>query len=196
MSSRPNGEAQTRGAGRRRYAGSLAQSRESSYDETRRQMRYAFSPFYMNMSASRKKLLTLLLVVALIAVIVMLDMRRRQAEEQLTKLSVRTDQVNSEQNKETAKRIVQRVGKLIVLPKDIEPTVATIVNIEALRSRNAFYNTAENGDYLLVTPTRAILYNDKRNIILDVAPVQVGPARPAAPTGSVTESAASSVAAQ
>ena len=134
----------------------------------------------MNMTASRKKLLTLLLVVALIAVIVMLDMRRRQAEEQLTKLSVRTDQVNSEQNKETAKRIVQRVGKLIVLPKDIEPTVATIVNIEALRSRNAFYNTAENGDYLLVTPTRAILYNDKRNIILDVAPVQVGPAKPAA----------------
>ena len=141
------------------------------------------SPFFMNTTlSSRKKILAFVIVLALLAVILVLDMRRRRVEDQLTKLSVSTDQVdaNSEENKETARRVTQRVGRLMVLPADIEPTVATIVNIDALRSRNAFYNSAENGDYLLVTPTRAILYSDKRNIILDVAPVQVGPARPTA----------------
>lgn len=128
--------------------------------------------------SSRTKTLTLLIIVALVALVVALDMRRRMVEDQLTKLSVSVDQVtgNREQNKETAKRIIQQVRKIYLIPSDVEPTVATIVNVDALKARNDFYKSAKNGDYLLVTNERAILFDAKKNMILDVAPVQIAPA--------------------
>lgn len=130
----------------------------------------------MAIASSRVKVLAYIVLIALIALVFILDAKRRAAEQELTRLSVQLDKVTGNQeNKETAKRIVDRVRKLIDLPADTEPTVAEIVKIEELRSRNAFYNKAKNGDYLIVTSTRAILYDNKRNIILDVAPVQIQP---------------------
>ena len=55
----------------------------------------------------------------------------------------------------------------------IQPTVATIVDVNALRARNDFYKNAKNGDYLIVTPNRAILYDPNRDMIIDVVPVQL-----------------------
>lgn len=140
----------------------------------------------MDYTRSRTKQVLLVAVIALLILVLILEKQRRDAQDQLTKLSVQRDQVtqNTEGNRAQAKRIVERVGRLMVLPKDAEPTVATIVDVTALRSRNAFYNKAENGDYLLVTTDRAILYDADRNIILDVAPVQIQAAAPSA--GSVS----------
>lgn len=126
------------------------------------------------------KVLVAIVVVALVALVVALDMRRRAAEESLTQLTVRLDQLtggNRQQNRETAKRIIDKVSRHIVLPTDVEPTVATIADVETLRQRNAFYSKAENGDHLIVTPDRAILYDPDKDIILDVAPVQIQPAQ-------------------
>lgn len=119
--------------------------------------------------------LALLAVVALVVLLVVIDMRRRSAEQQLQQLSVRLDQVNGSptQNREAAQRIVNQVRKLYALPEGVEPTVATIVDVNTLRERNPFYNRAKNGDYLIVTTDRAILFDAKRNIILDVVPVQI-----------------------
>lgn len=132
---------------------------------------------------SKKAFLTLV-VIALIALSFMLDMRRRAAQEQLEQLTVRMEQLtgNTEQSREAAKQIIDRVRKLIDIPTDIEPTVATIVDVDTLRTRNAFYNKAENGDHLIVTIDRAILYDPDANIILDVVPVQITPAGGVAPT--------------
>ncbi len=71
--------------------------------------------------------------------------------------------------------IVDAVGKLYALPPGIDPTVATIVDVDALRKTNTFYAKAENGDTLVVTADRAILYDPKKKIILDVVPVQIQP---------------------
>ena len=120
-----------------------------------------------------------------------LDMQRRAAEEQLTKLAVRLDQVtgNQEGNKAAAKRVIDSVSKLIQLPKGVDPTVAKIVNVEALQARNAFYKKAKNGDYLLVTTDRAIIYDPVKNILIDVAPVQIQPVTPQGQAASVQGSA-------
>src|SRR3989338_8072719 len=128
--------------------------------------------------SSRTKTLTLLVIVALIALVVALDMRRRMVEDQLTELSVSVDQVtdNREENQETARKVIQQVKKIYLIPAGVEPTVATIVNVDALKARNDFYKNAKNGDYLLVTNDRAILFDAKKNMILDVAPVQLTPA--------------------
>lgn len=127
-------------------------------------------------AASRTRPLAALAVIGLVVLLVVIDMRRRNAEAQLAQLSVRLDQLNGGnqgENQEAAKRIVDQVRKLYSIPEGVEPTVATIVDVNQLRERNAFYNKAKNGDYLIVTTDRAILFDAQQNRILDVVPVQI-----------------------
>jgi hypothetical protein len=81
---------------------------------------------------------------------------------------------------ETAKSadILASVRKHIALPDDIKPTVAEILDVATLQARNSFYKNAVNGDYLIVTTTRAILYSPSKDMILDVMPVQLERTKP------------------
>jgi len=127
---------------------------------------------------NRNKTLVIVIIAALVVLVVVLETKRRVVATQLENVTVRLEQLqtgNTRENREQAERIVRKVKKLMVIDESIEPTVATIVDINALRKRNPFYNVAENGDFLVVTPTRAILYSEARNVILDVVPVQVKP---------------------
>ncbi len=127
-------------------------------------------------SKSRARPLILLAIVGLVVLVVALDVRRRSAEAQLAQLSVQMDQLNGgnqAQNEEAAKKIVEQVRLLIDIPQGIEPTVAAIVDVNVLRERNPFYDKAKNGDYLIVTSDRAILFDAAQNKILDVVPVQL-----------------------
>ena len=142
-----------------------------------------------------KKLLTIVLILALAALAFVNYTKRVQLASELKQMSVKMDQLqggNTQQGEAEAKRIVERVKKLMVIQGDIEPTVASIIDVDTLRKKNEFYKVAENGDYLVVTPTRAILYSPSKNLILDVVPVQLQPATPAPDAGQ----AASSVPAQ
>lgn len=125
-------------------------------------------------SSSTLKLILGILVVVLIAFVLVLDGRRREAEQRLKQVSVRLEQEqNIAQNQELAKQVLARVRKHFALPEEPEPTVATIVDIEKLRERNVFYRKAENGHHLILTANRAILYDPKKDVIVDVAPVQI-----------------------
>jgi hypothetical protein len=127
-------------------------------------------------SRSKAKTLGAAAIVALVLLLVVINMRRVAAEKQLAQLSVRLEQLNGgnqAQNREAAQRIVEQVRRLYAIPADTEPTVATIVDVEALRARNPFYNKAKNGDYLIVTADRAILFDAVASQILDVVPVQI-----------------------
>lgn len=130
-----------------------------------------------------RKLLSLLFIVALVVLVFTLEMRRREAQAQLEQLTVRLEQLqggNTQQNQEAARRVIDLVKRHIAIPDGVEPTVATIVDVEALRQRNPFYLKAENGDHLVVTTERAILYDPDEDVILDVIPVQLQPAGGAA----------------
>lgn len=124
-------------------------------------------------SSRAGKLLIALIVLALLALLVVSDMRRREAEKRMMDPSAVKNQANQEQNREAAKRIIERVRKLYMVPEGQEPTVATIVDVNQLRARNAFYAKAKNGDHLIVTTDRAILYDPIADKIIDVVPVQV-----------------------
>ncbi len=129
-------------------------------------------------SAGTRKLLVIVLVVALAVLAYVNYTKRIQLANELKKLSVQMEQLqtgNNPQNVAAAKEIVDKVRKHIIIPTEIEPTVATIVDVNTLRSRNEFYKNAKNGDNLIVTPTRAILYDPDMDIILDVVPVQLQP---------------------
>ncbi len=132
----------------------------------------------MESSSGSKKLLSLLLIAAFAVLAYVNYTKRVQLATELKKLSVQMEQLqtgNSPQNIAAAKEIVDKVRKHIVIPTGVEPTVATIVDVNTLKARNEFYKDAKNGDNLIVTPTRAILYDPDRDIILDVVPVQLTP---------------------
>jgi hypothetical protein len=137
------------------------------------------------------KAFVMLLIVGLIVLVVMLDARRRQVENQLSEMMVRVEQANPQADRIAAQKVVEKVRQLIRIPNDVEPTVATIVDVDQLKQRNAFYAKAKNGDNLIVTPDRAILFDPVANVILDVVPVsiQAPTAKSAAPSSAGRASA-------
>lgn len=77
-------------------------------------------------------------------------------------------------NKE-ANLLVSKVGKLIELPTDEEPTVATVIDAQKLKDQ-LFFAKAKNGDKVLLytNARKAILYDPKENKIIEVAPINIG----------------------
>jgi len=75
--------------------------------------------------------------------------------------------------------LVNRVGKLIVLPEGEEPTVATVSDVESLQEQ-PFFAQAKNGDKVLIytNARKAILYDPLSNKIVDVAPLNIGETAP------------------
>ncbi len=73
------------------------------------------------------------------------------------------------------KALIDKVGKLIVLPVNEQPTVATVTDLSKLKDQ-AFFAQAKEGDKVLIftNAKKAILYNPADNRIVEVAPVNIG----------------------
>jgi hypothetical protein len=86
---------------------------------------------------------------------------------------------------EDVSKLVAEVGKLIVLPKDETPTVATVADPEALKDQPFFAN-AQKGDKVLIftKAQRAILYNPATKKIVEVAPINISNNIPTTPSPS------------
>ncbi len=80
---------------------------------------------------------------------------------------------NAESAKQTAV-LVGTLGKLMELPANETPTVATISDKEKLKGQ-PFFAMAENGDILFAytTSMKAILYRPSTNKIINVAPISI-----------------------
>lgn len=73
--------------------------------------------------------------------------------------------------KKEIEAIIQQVSRLILLPSEQEPVIATIQNAEVLASQQAFYQSAVDGDKLLVYPQKALIYRPTENKLINVGPV-------------------------
>lgn len=82
-------------------------------------------------------------------------------------------------------QLITQVGKLMELPKDEQPTVATVTDASKLKGQ-AFFANAVNGDKVLiyVKARKAILYDPVKNVIVDVAPVNISQNQTPAPSGT------------
>lgn len=78
-----------------------------------------------------------------------------------------------EAQKET-NRLVSILGKLMELPKNETPTIATISDREKLQDQ-AFFAEAQNGDVLFAytNAMKAILYRPSSNKIINTAPINI-----------------------
>lgn len=132
-------------------------------------------------SGGKKKwnLLLILAVIAAISLFIWSEQNRRSTARQLEDTARQLEEVkNSSQQSgdQEADEVLGKVNSLITIPLDPRPSVAKINDIDRLKEANAFFGIAENGDYLILTGSRAILFDPDRNIILDVAPFQVNSA--------------------
>lgn len=73
--------------------------------------------------------------------------------------------------------LVSKVSKLVILPQDEVPTVATVNNVAQLRNQPFFAN-AKNGYKVLIytKAAKAILYDPVNNKIIEIAPIN--PSKP------------------
>lgn len=118
---------------------------------------------------SSSKVLGLRSVIVLLLLIILaggvyIYMKREQKSE--TPDQVAQDEITS---------VIQSVGKLIVLPQDEVPTLATVADPQKLQGQT-FFAAATKGDKVLIytKAKKAILYNPTKNIIVEVAPLNLG----------------------
>lgn len=73
---------------------------------------------------------------------------------------------------EEAQQLATDIGKLMLLPKDEIPTVATVTDIDKLKDQ-PFFKNATNGNKVLIYPNSklAIIYDSKANLIVNVGPI-------------------------
>lgn len=126
--------------------------------------------------------IVLTLAVSVFAVfLVTLDAGRRKAERSVVELSAKLAELQGndpEHNAEVAKQILGHVRRHMVISVEEKPTVAQIVDAKKLREKNPFYSSAKDGDYLVLTATRAILYDPRKDLIVDVMPLSLTPKTP------------------
>lgn len=77
-----------------------------------------------------------------------------------------------EANQKETQKLTKDIGKLMLLPKDETPTVATITDVEKLKDQ-LFFKNAANGNKVLIYPDSklAVIYDPKANLIVSVGPV-------------------------
>ena len=71
--------------------------------------------------------------------------------------------------------VVARVSKLILLPKGETPTLASVSDPAALKNQ-PFFDKAKKDDQVLIysTAKEAVLYRPSSNMIINVAPINIG----------------------
>lgn len=94
-----------------------------------------------------------------------------------------------ESAKAESERIKEEVSKLIELPADEDPTIATVVDSTKL-SNQAFFSKAQNGDRVVMyaKAKKAVLYRPDTGKIIEVAPINLGdPKAPAQSAPAATQ---------
>ena len=118
-------------------------------------------------SKPKMKILPVLLFVALVIV----SAAAAYLYWQVTELKKNPQAVAQQESQ----RIIDKVSKLIVLPTEEVPTIATVSDPELLKDQ-PFFDQAEKGDQLLIytNAKKAILYSPSANKIVNVAPINIG----------------------
>ncbi len=71
--------------------------------------------------------------------------------------------------------LVAKLGQLMVLPDNEQPTIATVSDPSKLKDQ-PFFAKAKTGDrvFIYTNAKKAILYDEEANRIVEVAPINIG----------------------
>lgn len=84
-----------------------------------------------------------------------------------------------------AQSVVGNLGKMMELPKDEQPTIATVSDVSKLKGQT-FFKNAKNGHKVLIysKSKKAILYDAKNNKIIEVSTLNIAQPSPSTPVGT------------
>lgn len=123
------------------------------------------------MNKSTKRILIGTVILVTLAVVAFLTYEYFNLRNQLNNPDYLSN-LQSEQQTMTKERILSRLSAIMILPDEINPKIATISNIDELKSENAeFYKNAVNGDTLVLYSELAIIFRDSSNKIVNIAPI-------------------------
>ena len=130
-------------------------------------------------------------IVAIVAAVVVLGALALfiRSQQQLKSVKKDLEQVQSDpsvKTKEANKQLVEQVGKLISLPQDETPTIATVSDLSKLQGQ-PFFAKAQVGDKVLIYQIdgKAILFRPTENKIIELAPINKG-AQTGTPTATTS----------
>jgi len=111
-------------------------------------------------------ILAILFILAISGTAVYFYLRYQETVQLLTTKTAPADE---------SKKIIEKVGQLILLPSDEQPTIATVTDPQKLKDQ-PFFTNAQNGDKVIIfaNAKKAILFRPSVNKIIDVAPVNIG----------------------
>lgn len=86
-----------------------------------------------------------------------------------------------------AQTLISELEKLMVLPKDEQPTIATVSDVNKLKEQ-PFFAKAQNGYKVIIYPKsqKAILYDPKEHKIVEVGPINLGETTSPTPAAPIT----------
>jgi hypothetical protein len=115
------------------------------------------------------------LVLVALAVLMRQNLRLRNDLLVSQKKSQNTPAVKAEEIEQANKELVTAVGRLLVLPTDESPTIATVTDLAKLQDQPFFAN-ALVGDRVLIyaNAKKAILYRESENKVIELAPLNIG----------------------
>jgi uncharacterized protein HemX len=117
--------------------------------------------------------LFILILIAIIAIAGFVWSFKKYVDTKKQLTAVTSVEGQQEMAKQEVQKLLEKVGKLIILPADEEPTVATIADVDALKKEQSFYADAQNGNKVLIymQAKKAIIYDEERNILINVGPI-------------------------
>lgn len=96
--------------------------------------------------------------------------------------------------KAETQELINKVGKLTLLPSSEAPTIATVSDVSKLAGQS-FFKNAQNGDKVLIytKAKKAYLYRPSTDRIINIAPVNLGntnsnSSTPTTPSGTTQDS--------
>ncbi|KKU33039.1 hypothetical protein A3K29_05125 [Candidatus Collierbacteria bacterium RIFOXYB2_FULL_46_14] len=119
-----------------------------------------------------------LLAIGVVVVIGGLTLNSFRLSKQNKRLGIEIETLKKDPNsvaREEIKMLTEKLAKLVVLPADEEPVVATVTDKEKLKDQPVFAR-AENGDKILIysKAQKAYIYRPSTNLLVDVVPVNIG----------------------
>jgi hypothetical protein len=122
-------------------------------------------------------LIVLLILAAAVGTTAYFINRYNTSQKEVKRLSNPTEAAKTE-----TQNLIDKVGKLTVLPTGETPTVATVTDASKLKDQ-AFFLNAVTGDKVLIytNAKKAFLYRPSTNKIINIAPVNLGSGTSTAP---------------
>lgn len=132
-------------------------------------------------------LLILIVILIALGLFIWAEKQRRDVSSKLEQTEAQLEEIRKSTQRggeEVAKEVLVKVRSHMIVAEEPAPTVATIIDINRLKESSDFYSVADNGDHLIITEKRAILYDPDRDVILDVVPVRINRTATPSPSGS------------